>query len=139
MADIAASFTVLFEDPFWVGVYERVDGRRYSVCKVTFGAQPKESDVYAFLLRSRDALRFSPTAAAADVGDRRINPKRLQRRIQKQLQPAGVGTKAQQAIRAQCEQGKLERTLHSREQREAEKQRQYELRAEKRKEKHRGR
>lgn len=34
--------TVYFEDPFWVGVFERITGGKLSVCKVTFGAEPKE-------------------------------------------------------------------------------------------------
>ena len=36
-----SSLTVFFEDPFWVGVYERTDGGRYEACKITFGAEPK--------------------------------------------------------------------------------------------------
>ena len=27
-----AVLTVLFEDPFWVGIYERREGRTYQVC-----------------------------------------------------------------------------------------------------------
>ena len=35
-----AKLTVYFEDPFWVGVFERVEDGKLSVCKVTFGAEP---------------------------------------------------------------------------------------------------
>lgn len=28
--------TVYFEEPFWVGVFERYEGGKLSVCKVTF-------------------------------------------------------------------------------------------------------
>ena len=35
-----ASLTVFFEDPFWVGVFERIEDGKLSVCKVTFGAEP---------------------------------------------------------------------------------------------------
>ena len=31
---------VYFDEPFWVGVFERMDGDTLSVCKVTFGAEP---------------------------------------------------------------------------------------------------
>ena len=51
----------------------------------------------------------------------------------------GIGTKSQQALKLQQEQVKTERKQHSRELKEAESQRQYELRQQKKKEKHRGR
>lgn len=70
--------------------------------------------------------------------ERKINPKRMRRKINSQLQDRGVGTKAQQALKLQYEQAKSERKAQSREQREAEKQRQYALRQEKKKAKHRG-
>ncbi|MBE5961243.1 MAG: DUF2992 family protein, partial [Lachnospiraceae bacterium] len=46
--------------------------------------------------------------------------------------------KAQQALKLQQEQGKLQRKTVSRAQKEMEKERQFNLRQEKRKEKHRG-
>ena len=63
---------------------------------------------------------------------------KMQREINNQLQDRGIGTKAQQALKLQHEQNKLERETKSREQREAEKERQYALRQEKKKAKHRG-
>ena len=41
-------FTVLFEGPFWIGLYEREEDGLYTVCKVTFGAEPSGAEVYAF-------------------------------------------------------------------------------------------
>ena len=70
--------------------------------------------------------------------ERKINPKRMQREINNQLQNKGMGTKAQQALKLQHEQNKMERKVKSKEQREVEKERQYALRQEKRKAKHRG-
>ena len=58
--------------------------------------------------------------------------------MRKQVQNIGIGTKSQQALKLQQEQLKTERKIVSREQREAEKQRQFELKQQKRKEKHRG-
>ena len=57
---ISSGFTVFFEDPFWVGVYERQEQSVYQVCKITFGAEPKDYQVYEFLLRNWHRLRFSP-------------------------------------------------------------------------------
>ena len=59
--------------------------------------------------------------------------------VRKQVQNTGIGTKSQQALKLQQEQLKTERKTVSREKREVEKQRQFELKQQKRKEKHRGR
>ena len=66
------------------------------------------------------------------------NPKRRQRSIKKQLQNAGIGTKSQQALAAQREKSKIERKKISKEQRELEQQWKFDLKQNKRKEKHRG-
>lgn len=134
-----AKLTVLFEQPFWVGVYERDDGAGYEICKITFGAEPKDYEVYAFLLNHWNELRFSQSVEAATILEKRVNPKRMQRAIKKQLQDAGIGTKAQQALKMQHEQKKLEQKNVSGELRELEKERQFELRQKKRKAKNKGR
>ena len=138
MDKISGKLMVFFEDPFWVGVFERVSGERLSVCKVTFGAEPKDYEVYDFVVRDYYRLRFSP-AVATDVKEAGRNPKRIQREVKKQIQNAGIGTKSQQALKLQQEQWKTERKTAGREQREAEKRRQFELKQQKKKEKRRGR
>lgn len=48
-----SKLTVFFEKPFWVGVFERVEGEKLSVSKVTFGAEPKDYEIYAFILEKQ--------------------------------------------------------------------------------------
>ena len=138
MDRVSGRLTVFFEEPFWVGVFERISECRLSVCRIVFGAEPKDYEVYDFVLKNYYRLRFSP-AVAADVREAGRNPKRIQREVRKQVQNTGVGTKSQQALKLQQEQLKTERKTVNREQREAEKQRQFELKQQKKKEKHRGR
>ncbi len=138
MDKVSGKLTVFFEEPFWVGVFERVLDGKLSACKVTFGVEPKDYEIYDFVLKNYYQLRFSP-AVAIDVKEVGRNPKRVQRKVRKQVQNTGIGTKSQQALKLQQEQLKTERKTVSREQREAEKQRQFELKQQKRKEKHRGR
>ncbi|HJC67945.1 MAG: YjdF family protein [Lachnospiraceae bacterium] len=138
MDKVSGKLTVFFEEPFWIGVFERLSEGKLSVCKVTFGAEPKDYEIYDFVLKNYGRLRFSP-AVAADVREAARNPKRVQREVRRQVQNTGIGTKAQQALKLQQEQWKTERKTVSREQREAEKQRQFELKQQKKKEKHRGR
>ena len=41
MDKISGKLMVFFEDPFWVGVFERVSDGKLAVCKVTFGADAR--------------------------------------------------------------------------------------------------
>lgn len=117
-----------------MGLYERECEGRYEVAKVTFGAEPKDYEVYEYFLANWYSLRFSPSMEAAVQDERQINPKRRQREAQKAVQTTGIGTKAQQTLKLQQEQGKLERKTRSKEQRESEEARQFELKQQKRKE-----
>lgn len=45
MDEAVSALTVYFEEPFWVGVFERMAGGSLSVCKVTFGAEPKDHEI----------------------------------------------------------------------------------------------
>ena len=132
------TLTVFFEEPFWVGVFERVSAGKLSVCKVTFGAEPKDYEVYDFILKRYDALKFSESV---EMRVRRTadNPKRRQRNVKKQLRNAGIGTKSQQALQKQREASKIERRQITKEQRDAEKRRRRALKERQRKEKRRGR
>ena len=89
MDKVSGKLTVFFEDPFWVGVFERIENGRLSVAKVTFGAEPKDYEV-------------------------------------------------QQALKLQQEQNKHERKERSREKKEADELRMFELKQQKKREKHKG-
>ena len=138
MDSTQGKLTVFFEDPFWVGVFERIEHGKLSASKITFGAEPKDYDVWEYVLKNYDQLRFSPSVDVV-VKREAVNPKRMQREAAKQIASAGIRTKSQQALQLQREENKLERKTISREQREAEKQQQFDLKQQKRKEKHRGR
>ena len=114
-----AVLRVFFEDPFWVGVFERTSQGRVSVSKITFGPEPKDYEVWDFLLRNYSKLCFSPSVEAV-VKETGQNPKRMRRQVCK-------------------EERKTQRRTVSRRQREAEKQRLFDLKQQKRKEKHKGR
>ena len=137
MDRISGKLTIYFEDPFWVGIFERIENRKLSVAKVTFGAEPKDYEVLEFINRNYYHLQFSP-AVETVVKDTKKNPKRAQRDAKKQTLETGIGTKSQQALKLQQEQNKQERKVRSREQRDAESQRLFELKQMKKKEKHRG-
>jgi len=130
--------TVFFEDPFWVGVWERADENAYSAAKATFGAEPSDAELLVFVNERYHALVFSKPRANQARQPTRANPKRAQRNAACALLAKGVGTKAQQALKSQYEANKEEHRALSREERESEEQRKFQLRQEKKKAKHRG-
>lgn len=137
MDKASSRLTVFFEDPFWVGVFEHIEGTKLSVAKVTFGAEPKEYEIENFIRKNYYSLRFSP-AVATVVRETKRNPKRMHRDAKRLVQGNGIGTKSQQAIKLQQEQNKQERKTISREQRSADEQRMFELKQQKKREKHKG-
>ena len=113
--------TVFFEEPFWVGIFERVENGKLSVSKVTFGTEPKDYEIWE--VTAKELTK---------------NPKKLQREIHKQMLDRGVGTKSQQALKLQQEQRKQQRKSKSREDKLAEEKKMFDLKQKKKKEKHRG-
>ena len=132
-----ASLKVFFEDPFWVGLFERIEDGKLSVCKVTFGAEPKSYEILEYALQHYYELAFSP-AIETEIRQAADNPKRRSRNARKQLKNIGIGTKSQQALQRQREEMKKERRQISREEREAEAQRRFVMKQAKKKEKKRG-
>lgn len=138
MPENESRLTVYFDPPFWVGVYERICDGKLEAAKITFGPEPKDYEVYDFLQKNWQKLRFSPPVADHGSTARPQNPKRLQRAIQAELTTGGVSTKSQQALQLQREASKTQRHVHSSQEKEAQKARRFSLRQEKRKEKRRG-
>ena len=95
----------LYEEPFWVGIFEHIEDDKLSVAKVTFGVEPKDYEVQEYIQKYYFSLKFSP-AVETVVKDIKRNPKRIQREAKKQMLETGIGTKSQQALKLQQEQNK---------------------------------
>jgi hypothetical protein len=130
--------TVFFDDPFWVGVFERTDGGLLETARAVFGSEPKDYEVYAFILENYYKLGFSRPVRIETGIVRRINPKRLQRIVQREIGQFGVGTKAQQVMKLEHEARKQERRQLSKAEREERERLDFEKRQEKKKEKKKG-
>ncbi|QZY57202.1 YjdF family protein [Crassaminicella profunda] len=135
---ITSKLTVLFEEPFWVGIFERTYDGRYEVSRIIFGPEPKDYEVYDVILKKFNHIRFTNAIHAKNKKDKKINPKRLQRKIREETKDKGIGTKAQLAIKLQHEENKVARKKKSKEKKEEEQRRKFELRQQKKKEKHKG-
>ena len=131
------NLTVFFEDPFWVGVFEITSAGEMAVCKVTFGAEPKDYEIYDFVLQHFYSLHFGPTVAVVRK-ENTTNPKRLQREIRKSLQNVGIGTKSQQALKLQHEENKHTHQKETHLEKEMKQLMLFDMRQQKKKEKKKG-
>ena len=89
MDKVNGKLTVYFEEPFWVGIFERIEDGKLSVAKVTFGAEPKDYEVQEYIQKYYFGLKFSP-AVETVVKDIKRNPKRIQREAKKQMLETGI-------------------------------------------------
>ncbi len=135
---VSCQLTVLFEDPFWVGLLERTDEQGYAVARVVFGAEPSEAEVYEYVLRHSTAIEFSQPIAGDAPSERKVGFKRKQREARRALAEPRRMTRAQEAIQMAYEMNQQDRHESAREEREALAEHKYRVRQEKRKEKHRG-
>ncbi|MBQ9299836.1 MAG: YjdF family protein [Clostridia bacterium] len=134
---MSITLTVFFDGQFWVGFFEQADGEGLKACRVVFGAEPKNQEIHDFILHNYHRLRFSPPAAGIKPQKIAANPKRRQRQIAKG-QSKSISTKSQQTVKLAYEENKTQRKLQSRERRDAEEQRKFKIRTDKKKAKHRG-
>lgn len=132
-------FTILFEKPFWIGIYERFNDDKYEVAKIYFGTkEPTNNDIFNYLLNNYNSFIFSTPSHCDQKISKYQNPKRAQRDANKQLRDIGIGTKAQQELKAQFENNKKLRKTNSKLRKAEQEKAKYELRQEKKKNKHKG-
>ena len=132
--------TVLFNDPYWIGVLEvERDHCLYAATHI-FGPEPSDQVVYEFVSRDLLALQARMTLGVPIEAsrERHTSPKRVQREVRKQVAQQGIASKAQEAMRLQIEQDKQSRHQTSREQREAVREHKREIARARAKAKHRG-
>ncbi|WP_084478027.1 YjdF family protein [Fervidicella metallireducens] len=117
-----------------------------SPSKVYFAISiPLKRRCYSFIynttymsLLPHNKLKFSRGIEVKMDSEKHINPKRLQRMIKKETSASGIGTKAQQAIKLQHENQKLENKKKSKETRQKLEQLKFQIRQNKKKEKKKG-
>lgn len=134
----SSKLTVFFENPFWVGIFERYVNSKLYVCKVTFGSEPKDGEILEFILKNYYKLNFSPSIDCV-ISEKKINPKKMQREIRKEQAKTYIGTKSQQALKLQKEQIKTENKALRKKLKLELAEKKFAIKQQKKKEKHRGR
>lgn len=77
--------TIYFDGSFWCGLVEAESDGHYQVIRYVFGAEPKDADVLEFIANCLPRLlEQSGTVAAERKSEKKMNPKRIQRLINRE-------------------------------------------------------
>jgi len=133
--------TVLLENSFWVGIFERNDQEGFAVARNIFGDEPSDAELYHFILNNFDILRFTEPQNFTLIIKRK-NPKRRQREIRREMENAKKGmpsvTRAQEVLKLELEKNKKLKKVISKAEKEARLEEKFLQKQAKRKKKHRG-
>src|SRR5262245_51507309 len=114
--------TVLLENSFWAGIFERNDDGGYAVARKFFGGEPTDAELYEFVLANFDELKFTEPQEFKLIIKRK-NPKRVQREVKREMEKAKKGlpstTHAQEVLRLELEKNKKLRKVISKTEKEA--------------------
>lgn len=81
----------------------------YQAIRYVFGPEPKDADIFAFIAtRLPHLLEQSGTVSAKKRPEKKVNPKRMQRLINREKRQPVISTKAQRAISDLREQTKAD-------------------------------
>jgi len=100
--------TILFEDPYWVAIFEKSDEDGYRATRFVFGALPNEAELHQFALQSFCKLSFSAPEKDQEPIYKQVNFKRRQREVHRLLAEQPLQKKAWKAIQDDYEQRKKE-------------------------------
>ncbi|MDR7245142.1 MULTISPECIES: YjdF family protein [Priestia] len=135
------SLTIYHDGQFWVGIIEVVEGGKLKVFRYVFGAEPKDTEILDFIYyRLLDVINQS-FHSGLDVkrkSNKKVNPKRLQRQVAKEINKIGISTKAQEAMKQEYEEKKKSRKKKAKQYREELKEQKYLMKKLKAKARHKG-
>jgi len=135
------SLTIYHDGQFWVGIIEVVEDGKLRAFRYVFGTEPKDTEILDFIYYKLLNIINQSIHSGIDVegkSDKKINPKRLQRQVAKQINKVGVSTKAQEAMKQEYEEKKKSKKKRAKQYREELKDQKYLMKKQKAKAKHKG-
>lgn len=135
------SLTIYHDGQFWVGIIEVVEDGKLRAFRYVFGTEPKDTEILDFIYYKLLKIINQSVHSGIDVEgkpDKKINPKRLQRQVAKQINKVGVSTKAQEAMKQEYEEKKKSKKKRAKQYREELKDQKYLMKKQKAKAKHKG-
>lgn len=140
------TITVMFDPPFWIALFEKIEDGKYSVAKEVIGAsEPSNTELRIFFDRLKSyKMHYSKPVENDDSNSQKtgFNFKRMQREIKKtaiETDTKHTFSKAQAELKKQHELNKLEKKSISKEEREKERDKRFEQKQQKKKLKLKGR
>lgn len=137
--------TVYFDGVFWSALIEFSDSKgRYKAFRHVFGPEPKHKDIMDFISFSlgKELCRYERVETSSRVemplNQKKVNPKRMQRQVNKAKKQPVLSTKAQLVMQEMHTILKEEKKIANRELKEVDKQFKYQQKKEKRHQKKRG-
>lgn len=136
------TLTIYYDGQFWVGVIEIQENGRLKAYRYVFGTEPSDTEVLEFV--NQRLLAVIEKSMQIGINgkwnlNKKINPKRLQRQVAKEMKQKGISTQAQEAIKEDIERRKVESKKLKKQRDDAFKQKQWEIKKQKAKQKHKGR
>ena len=130
--------TVLMENAFWVGIFEREEILGYATTRHVFGKEPTDPELYQFVSEHFYELNFTEPQKEIKLIIKRKNFKRMTREVRKEMSAVGgvKMTRSQEVLKDELEKNKKERKTLSAKQKQLEKDRQFQLKQEKKKERY---
>lgn len=135
--------TILFDPPYWLALFERFEDQQYSVARVIMDtAEPENTQLKTFF-DQLDLLNlsYSRPERIEKAKKEHVSFKKQQKLVKKATTDSKhkhVYTKAQILLKEQFEESKMAHKKQTRLEIEEEENRKFELKQQKRKEKHRG-
>lgn len=133
--------TIYFDGSFWCGLIEYEDKGKIQILKHVFGSEPKDSEVLSFincsLLEEIARMPFVKISQKKEC-KHRINPKRLQRLVNKEKSKPVYSTKSQEALKKTQEIKKQERKEKSKAKKKANQELRFQMKQEKKLQKKKG-
>ncbi|WP_409975421.1 YjdF family protein [Bacillus sp. Bva_UNVM-123] len=130
-----------YDGQFWIGIIEVEQDGKLKAFRYVFGAEPKDIEILNFI--HNKLLKIINNAHQAGVASKeqpikRINPKRLQRQVAKEMKKVGISTKAQEALKQEYEERKEEKKKFNKQYYDEMKEKKYLIKKQKAKAKHKG-
>ncbi|MDO4429274.1 MAG: YjdF family protein [Atopobiaceae bacterium] len=95
---VLSALTVYHDGQFWVELAEHVEGGRYGVARIVFGAEPSDEEILRFVTSEWEKLSFFGDKAT-ETSKPAKNPKRCAREAAKALK--------RPAVTSDCEKNQL--------------------------------
>jgi hypothetical protein len=105
------TLTILFDDPFWIGLFSISEGDFSKYCKITFGSEPSDIQVYDYCLKNFYHLQFSEFYETPPFRPDVKNPKRLQREINREIKGKSGIKKSYDVIKEQIKLAQKNKVL----------------------------